>query len=210
MTTREEYSRRKKVRRGVTSLKMALEPDSFDKLKPSSELKKYLVKVGAKVRPEKKIVWTNQKVQTAGRQKAHNIIPNKPGLVTEAAKNAKSALKAFELFFDPRLMNLMVTQTNRSIQETRASMPAKTLNSDKNPHFGDTDELELKTLIDLYYYKAMFNQSLESVNHLFEIQQDLCHPIYSATMSRNRFKFLSAHLSFDDKNTRAERWQHDR
>ena len=108
------------------------------------------------------------------------------------------------------MMELMVTQTNRAITKTKARMLAKTLNSDKNVHFGDTDEVEIRALLGLFYYRAMFNQSLESVNHLFEIKQELCHPIFSATMSRNRFKFLSAHLSFDDKNTRAERWQHDR
>lgn len=89
-------------------------------------------------------------------------------------------------------------------------MSEKTLNTDKNVHFHDTDELEMRALLGLYYYRAMFNQSLESVNHLFEIKQDLSHPVFSVTMSCNSFVFLSAHLSFDDKNTRPERWQYDR
>ena len=34
--------------------------------------------------------------------------------------------------------------------------------------------------------------------------------MFSATMSRNRFVFVRAHLSFDDEATRENRWQHDR
>ena len=33
---------------------------------------------------------------------------------------------------------------------------------------------------------------------------------FSATMSRNRFKFLIAHISFDDHTTRPTRWQHNK
>ena len=48
------------------------------------------------------------------------------------------------------------------------------------------------------HYRGMMNQSLEKVSHLFD--SAIAHPIFGATMSRNRFKFLISHLSFDDKN----------
>ena len=34
--------------------------------------------------------------------------------------------------------------------------------------------------------------------------------VFSGSMSRNRFKFLNAHISFDDLTLRPARWQHDR
>ena len=36
------------------------------------------------------------------------------------------------------------------------------------------------------------------------------HPVFSATMSRNRFTFLLGQLRFDDKSTRKTRWKEDR
>ena len=34
--------------------------------------------------------------------------------------------------------------------------------------------------------------------------------MFNAVMSRNRFAFVRAHLSFDEEATRENRWQHDR
>ena len=34
-------------------------------------------------------------------------------------------------------------------------------------------------------------------------------PMFSAVMSHNRFTFILHNLSFDDKSTRAERWEKD-
>ena len=36
------------------------------------------------------------------------------------------------------------------------------------------------------------------------------HPIFTATMSKNRFRFLYQCISFDDYSTRTERWEADR
>ena len=73
-----------------------------------------------------------------------------------------------------------------------------------------TDEVEIRGLIGLLYYRAMFSQNLESIVHLFDEDNESGHPVFGATMSRSRFAFLLGRLSFDDKTTRAERWQHDR
>ena len=39
---------------------------------------------------------------------------------------------------------------------------------------------------------------------------DVVHPISSASMSFNRLVFIKAMISFDDANTRQERWRTDR
>ena len=36
------------------------------------------------------------------------------------------------------------------------------------------------------------------------------NPVFSPTMSRNRFKLLIVHISFDDHTTRPTPWQQDR
>ena len=144
----------------------------------------------------------------AGRPKAQNIIPNKPGLSGAAAKNATEPLKAFELFFDNTMMQMLISKTNIAIAETRSRVPAATLNSDKKCHFRDTTEIEIRGLIGMMYYRAMMNQSLESVDHLFN--EDVGLPALGAAMRLCRFRFLLSHLSLDDKPTRAERWKSDR
>ena len=169
-TTREEY--RKKKGRKVKSIESALEVNNYDQVKIPSAVKKYTVKVKAEIRPEQKIDWINRPQQApgrpAGRPKKQDIITNKPGPATAAAKNADTPIKAWELFFDNHLIQTMVTETNKAIQETRASMPAAILNSDKKCHFKDTNEIQIRGLIGMLYFRGILNQSLESIDHLFD------------------------------------------
>ena len=146
----------------VNSITSAQNETNYDKIKILSKFTKYTVKVDKEVRLKKKIDWINRPQAAAaknpvGRPKAQNIIPNKPGLFTTAAKNATEPLKAFELFFDSIMMQMMIEKTNIAIQETRARMSAATLNSDKNCHFRVTNEMEIHGLLGMMYYLAMMN-----------------------------------------------------
>ena len=53
-------------------------------------------------------------------------------------------------------------------------------------------------------------QGQNSVRTELLFSENYGHPIFSATMSKNRFKFLFSKISFDDFETRAERWKKDR
>ena len=55
------------------------------------------------------------------------------------------------------MIQMMIEKTNIAIQETRARMPAATLNSDKNCHFRVTNEMEIHGLLGMMYYLAMMN-----------------------------------------------------
>ena len=67
---------------------------------------------------------------------------------------------------------------------------------------------EVLALIGMIYMRGLLEQAHHSTNAKFyEIFEN---PVLNATMSRNRFKFLIAYISFDDHITRPTRWQHDR
>ena len=158
-------------------------------------MKKYTVKLKPEVRPEKKIDWVNRPPgQPAGRPKAQNIIPqNTIGLHTAAAKAAKTHIKAWELYFDNDMIQLLLTHTNRSISATRDQLPASAFNANsklKRCVFEDTNELEIRALFGLMYYRGMLNQNLEKVDHLWNDQTG--HPVFGATMAKERFKFLKS------------------
>ena len=66
---------------------------------------------------------------------------------------------------------------------------------------------EIYAFTGLYLSRRLYKRNTLSVGKLFS--NDVGPPIFSATMSRNRFVFIRADLSFDDETTRENRWQHD-
>ena len=60
----------------------------------------------------------------------------------------------------------------------------------------------------MIYIRGLVGQAHQSTNAMFN--EIFGNPVFSATMSRNRFKFLIAHISFDDHTMRPTHWQHDR
>ena len=73
------------------------------------------------------------------------------------------------------MIDTVVTETNKSIRAMRAMLPDSILNSDKNTHFKETSEVEVRGLFGLMYYRAMFHQNLEAVKHLFD--DNIGHPV---------------------------------
>ena len=56
--------------------------------------------------------------------------------------------------------------------------------------------------------RGLLGQAHQSTNAMFhEIFGNI---FFSATISRNRFKFLIAHISFDNHITRPTPWRHNR
>ena len=67
---------------------------------------------------------------------------------------------------------------------------------------------EVLALIEMIYIRGLLEQAHQSTNAMFyEIS---VNPVFSATKSWNRFKFLIAHISFDDHIMRPTPWQHNR
>ena len=71
----------------------------------------------------------------------------------------------------------------------------------------ETDMDELRAFLGLTYYRGLLGLSKQTIKRLWAKNG---HPIFAATMSRNRFKFLNSKISFDDRESREERWKSDR
>ena len=67
---------------------------------------------------------------------------------------------------------------------------------------------ELLELIGMIYMRGLLEQAYQSTNAIFH--EIFGNPVFSANMSRNRFKFLIAHISLDDHITRPTPRQHNR
>ena len=63
-------------------------------------------------------------------------------------------------------------------------------------------------LIRIIYMRGLLRQAHQGINAIFH--EIFGNPVLSAFMSRNRFKFWIAHISFDDHTLRPTRWQHDK
>ena len=60
----------------------------------------------------------------------------------------------------------------------------------------------------MIYMRVLLGQAHQSTNAIFH--EIFGNPVYNATKSRNRFKFLIAYISFDNHITCPTPWQHDR
>ena len=67
--------------------------------------------------------------------------------------------------------------------------------------------LKVLALTGMIYMRGLLEQAHQSVNAMsYKI---FGNPVFSTTKSRNRFKFLIADISFDDRITLPTPWQHD-
>ena len=73
---------------------------------------------------------------------------------------------------------------------------------------GLTDATEIKALFGLMYFRGLMG--LHNHSHDILFSENAGHPMFAATMSRNRFTLLIANLSFDTQEEREEKWKFDR
>ena len=67
-----------------------------------------------------------------------------------------------------------------------------------------TNPSEVLALIGIIYMKGLLGQAHQGTNAMFH--KIFGNPGFSATMRRNRFKFLIAHISFDDHISHPTHW----
>ena len=138
-----------------------------------------------------------------GRNNRANIITGRQGPQPKA-QNAPSPRTAFELFFTADIVQSIVLHTNTKVQNTLSKLPDNLVAQDSR--YSSMKEVtveEIYAFIGLYLYHGLYKLNTLSVDKLFS--NDFGPPIFSATMSRNRFVFIRAHLSFDDETTRENR-----
>lgn len=137
-------------------------------------------------------VASNPRVRT----RADNIITHLPG-VKQYAKNAKSALDCWQLFFDPEMIGDMVRWTNVKIQQKSIAYQNKCM-------VKSTNEYEMKAFIGLLYLAGMFRSNRQNLRDLWQTDGTGID-IFRNTMSINRFQFLMVCLRFDNIENRKDR-----
>ena len=97
---------------------------------------------------------------------------------------------------------------NERISKLRNSMPPEMLSYNQNCYFGETTAQEITAWIGLTYLRGLLCQNNHKTKTLFNDKTG--HPVFSATMGKDRFKFQMANVRFDDEVTRPKRGNKDR
>lgn len=134
------------------------------------------------------------------RTRRHNIISHLPGVVGDA-KQAKSVLQTWSLFFTDEMLAGIVEYTNIYIDLVSANV----INKRK---VRPMSLVELKCLIGLLYLLSIHGGNRINLEE-FWADDGLGMPRFIASMSLNRFRFLLRMLRFDDKRSRQERREKD-
>lgn len=134
------------------------------------------------------------------RTRSINIISHLPGS-TKQAKNAKSAADSFALFMTDTILNCVVHCTNiymKSIQE----------NFSRSKDAKETNLEEMKAVLGLLVLAGVTKSRSLKLENLWD-RTKLGIPVFNATMSITRFRFLLRCMRFDDINDRVERKELD-
>lgn len=133
------------------------------------------------------------------RTASRNIVINQPG-PKGIARDAKTELEAWKLFFPDEILDIIVMHTNAQIDRISETI--------KNQRYtSKTDKVELMALFGLMYRSGLYKTAKTNLSELWSIVDG--PPIFRATMSKNRFEFLVNYLRFDDHETREARKVND-
>ena len=193
----------------ITSIDTALLEEYYEPIDRTSDVEQYevLTKKATKDHPEEKIKWTNIPPERFGRQASKNIIRNSSGVKHEY-RNRLKIKSSWELFFSLDILTIIVDMTNKNISKVRNELPKNILDDNKYTFLHLTSTFEMLAVIGLIYLRGLLGLASHNIEILFNNLTG--NPIFGATMSKNRFKFLLSHISFDDAGDRPERWKYDR
>ena len=137
-----------------------------------------------------------------------NALKNAPGPRTREAKRVTTPEEAFNLFIPHHLLNDIVGNTNAAIDQFLEQHEDLIRNSDKYVYYNVVDLLDVKAFFGLLYMRARFKVNLMDRKTIWH--HEVANDFFQATMSLNRFVFISRFLTFDEKTTREERWMKDK
>ena len=106
------------------------------------------------------------------------------------------------------MITTVLNNTNKKIMALIEQLPEEVRSNDKYTHLREVTKEELLAFFGISYARGLLGQNFLKLRRLFSV--DVGHPIFSASMSFNRLVFIKAMISFDDANTRQERWRTDR
>ncbi|PSN57460.1 hypothetical protein C0J52_08041 [Blattella germanica] len=131
-----------------------------------------------------------------GKTPERNIVMRMPG-PKRAAKEAISERQCWNLFLNSDMMTIVVKNTNEEIARQRQNY------SSAQSFTGDTCTEEMHAYFGILITSAALKDNHLSVEDMWN--NFYGKPIYRAAMSKERFRFLTNCMRFDDKNTRDAR-----
>ena len=194
----------------MKSIETCLEEDNFDPVdlpERKKILTAYLEKPKKKNDPGEKVNWTSQSPAAGGGQNHVDVIRGHVG-VNGNAKKSKETKECWHLFFTEQMITTIVKNKNARISKLRNSMPPEMLSYSQNCYFGETTAQEITAWIGLTYLRGLLCQNNHKTKTPFNDKTG--HPVFSATMGKNRFMFYMANVRFHDEVTRPKRGNKDR
>lgn len=145
--------------------------------------------------------WRQTPPSQRVRRRSHNIIRKLPGVIGRA-RECKSIIECWELFFSHDIMDSIVTYTNIFIAEIAQNY--------SDPHDCKPTKLsEIKALFGILYAMGVHKGGRLNISE-FWATDGSGHERIIASMSQRRFSFLLRCLRFDDKGTRNQRKETDK
>lgn len=204
---------RKRHKRVINSLDAALKLENYDAfISPTAdEVKEYkaVLEKAKRNTPAKEINWTNQKPSVTGRQRRSDVMRSTPGLIGKAATEAlETPLDAFKLFFDDEILAHIVECTNIKITDDIIAAIVAERDTSKGNHIFEIDLIELRAYLGLLLYRGLAGQSKLRARYIF--QDDFGNPVFGATMSRHRFSYIHAKITFEDQTVKENNYNSDK
>ena len=112
------------------------------------------------------------------------------------------------MFFIKTMVEDIFISTNKRIEQTIAVVGEERLASNKYFHVKLVNTTDNLSLFGLMYMRGFYGINKHTIDLLFLHRKRI--PIFSATISRSRYKFIIKHKCFDDFESRNEKWKHDR
>ncbi|XP_025196199.1 piggyBac transposable element-derived protein 4-like [Melanaphis sacchari] len=160
--------------------------DDFGDTDNASEHEFYLSK-------DEKTKWYKNFLPNKTKQRAHNIVTQRPG-VNAVAKNATTILDCWKLFFPDPVIIEMVICTNKYLPKIRAKYQRSTI-------IPDTDKEEIDALLGLLYLAGFLRSRHVNLKDLW-CDEGFRPEYFRSTMSEQQFYILLRALRFDDIETR--------
>lgn len=151
-----------------------------------------------------KFKWSKQAPNTRVRVGAENIIrrihlPGNIGPARELAINC-SELDAWNCIFTNDMLDKTVLHTNEKLAEARSTYA----NYEDRYDLKDTDAVEMRALLGVLIYSAIFKSNHEDLNAMFACD-GTGRDVFRASMSQKRALFLLSCLRFENKGDRQTR-----
>lgn len=149
-----------------------------------------------------KMLWDLEPPSNQGRSRARNVVRVRTSYVAGEARDCKSPLEVWKLFFTDNMIEEITFNTNIYIDTIKDNY-----NIDR--HCKPTNSVELRAVIGLLYMLGVMKMSHLNLEDVWS-RDSLGIEFFPLVMPLYRFKFLLRALRFDNIHTREDRKLIDR